>query len=110
MKRSERLGVAPMDRVADCPALQLVPGDISPATDHVPLAHCWKEVPPIQFHMPGVVQGPLKAPPEPVLPVAGAAVASAGGAGAWTGVSAGGDAGGVLSFPDGVGAAEVAGV
>lgn len=37
--------------------------------DHAPLAQRWKDVPPIQFHMPSVVQAPVKPPVEPLEPV-----------------------------------------
>jgi len=42
-----------------------MPEAICWTTDQLPLAHCWKEVPPIQFHMPSVGQGPVIAEPEP---------------------------------------------
>ena len=49
-------------RVALSPAVQTVPWAIGCTADQAPLAHCWKELPPIQFHSPSVVQAPVKAP------------------------------------------------
>jgi len=53
------------------PAVQLVPAASCCTTDQVPLAHCWKEVPPIQFHIPSVVQAvpAAMAEPDPLVPV-----------------------------------------
>lgn len=53
------------------PAEQVVPAASCWTTDHVPLAHCWKEVPPMQFHSPSVVQAEpaVIAVPDPVVPV-----------------------------------------
>jgi hypothetical protein len=52
-----------------------VPAATDCTADHVPLAHCWKEVPPMQFHIPSVVHAPVNADPDPVVPVlAGAGV------------------------------------
>jgi hypothetical protein len=53
----------------DWPPEQDVPAATGWATDHEPLAHCWKEVPPIQLNMPSLVQAPLRAPALEVLDV-----------------------------------------
>lgn len=53
----------------DWPPEQDVPAATGWATDHEPLAHCWKEVPPIQLNMPSLVQAPVRAPPLDVLDV-----------------------------------------
>ena len=42
--------------------MQEVPAGIAITTDHAPDAQRWKEVPPRQFHMPSVLQGPVKVP------------------------------------------------
>jgi hypothetical protein len=71
------------------PAVQVVPAASCWTTDHVPLAHCWNEVPPIQFHCPSVVQAEpaVIAEPEPVVPVlAGADEETGAGAPEATGV------------------------
>lgn len=38
------------------PTVQAVPAANSPASDQTPEAHCWNEVPSIQFHAPSLVQ------------------------------------------------------
>jgi len=57
--------------LVDSPEVQLVPAASSCTTDQVPLAHCWKEVPPTQFHSPSVVQAvpAAMAEPDPLVPV-----------------------------------------
>jgi len=57
----------------------LVPPATCWTTLHDPEAQRWNEVPPMQFHIPSLVQGPVKAEPEPAG-VAGAAEGSAEGA------------------------------
>ena len=51
--------------------MQVVPAATCWTTDQAPLAHCWKDVPPMQFHMPSVVQAvpAAIAVPEPEVPV-----------------------------------------
>ena len=49
--------------------MQLVPAARGCTIDQVPLAHCWNDVAPMQFHSPSVVQAPVRADPEPVVPV-----------------------------------------
>jgi hypothetical protein len=51
-----------MFRFADWPASHVVPAATDWTTDHVPLAHCWKEVPPMQLNMPSLVHAPVRAP------------------------------------------------
>ena len=48
--------------------MHLVPEAMGWTMDQEPLAHCWNELPPIQFHSPSVVQGPVSAPLEDVEP------------------------------------------
>lgn len=57
--------------LVDSPAVQEVPAASCMTTDQVPLAHCWYEVPPMQFHSPSVVQAvpAAMAEPAPVVPV-----------------------------------------
>ena len=43
------------------PGVQAVPTATCMRADQVPLAHCWKYVPPMQFHSPSVVHGPVRA-------------------------------------------------
>jgi len=64
---------------ADCPAVQVVPAATCMIADQVPLAHCWNEVPPMQFHSPSVVQGlpAVCAPTAPVVPVLAGGAAEA---------------------------------
>lgn len=64
---------------ADCPAVQVVPAATGMIADQVPLAHCWKEVPPMQFHSPSLVQGlpAVWAPTVPVVPVLAGGAAEA---------------------------------
>lgn len=69
--RTARL-VETMSMAMVCPGVQVVPAAISSTTDQVPLAHCWKDVPLMQFHIPSVVQAvpaaiALPAPAVPVL-------------------------------------------
>ena len=45
-----------------CPLAHVVPAATGWTADHMPLAHCWKEVPPMQFHMPSEVQAPVSPP------------------------------------------------
>jgi hypothetical protein len=69
---------AAMLKSMDWPPEQDVPAATGWTTDHAPLAHCWKEVPPMQLNMPSLVQGPLKAPAlEEVLEVPEAGVVAA---------------------------------
>ena len=70
-KRMARLCllIALISMPADCPVVQVVPAASCCTVDQVPLAHCWNDVPPIQFHSPSVEQGPLRPDPEPVVPV-----------------------------------------
>ena len=66
------------------PGVHCVPGAIGCTTDHAPEAHCWKLLPPIQFHSPSVGQAPVEAPADGVVVVpdeAGAAAGAAAGAG-----------------------------
>ncbi len=51
--------------------MHVVPADTSITADHCPLAHRWKDVPPMQFHSPSVVQAvpTAIAVPVPVVPV-----------------------------------------
>lgn len=64
---------AAMARLIDCPAVHVVPAATLCTTDHWPLPHCWKDVPPMQLNMPSEVHAPVKAPEldvvveEPVL-------------------------------------------
>ena len=46
------------------PGAQLVPPAMGMVADHEPLAQRWKDVPPMQFHAPSLVQGPVMAPAE----------------------------------------------
>lgn len=71
--------LALMSMDADCPAVQVVPAATCMIADQAPLAHCWKEVPPMQFHSPSVVQGlpAVWAPTAPVVPVPTAGAAEA---------------------------------
>lgn len=64
---------------ADCPAVQVVPAATCMIADQAPLAHCWKEVPPMQFHSPSVVQGlpAVWAPTAPLVPVLAGGAAEA---------------------------------
>lgn len=71
-ERLERLAaIALTAREVDCPAVQVVPPATGWTADQTPLAHCWKEVPPMQFHIPSVVQAvpAAMADPVPVVPV-----------------------------------------
>ena len=45
-----------MSKLLDWPASQAVPAASSCTTDQAPLAHCWNDVPPIQFQSPSGVQ------------------------------------------------------
>jgi hypothetical protein len=47
-------------RFSLCPGVHAVPPGIAITVDHSPEAQRWKEVPPRQFHMPSVVQAPVK--------------------------------------------------
>jgi hypothetical protein len=64
-----RLGLAAAAMVMslDCPGVHEVPAASGWTTDQVPLAHCWKELPLMQFHIPSVEQDPVRASPEPEL-------------------------------------------
>lgn len=42
--------------------MQVVPAAICITADQTPLAQRWKEVPPMQFHIPSGLQAPLRAP------------------------------------------------
>ena len=75
-KRRERFFLV-MVMAMDCPGVQEVPAATDWTTDQLPLAHCWKEFPPMQFHIPSVVQAPVSAEPEPVVPVLAGAEAEA---------------------------------
>lgn len=50
-------GIAARSITTDCPSVQSMPAASCSTTDQVPLAHCWKNVPLIQFHIPSAVQG-----------------------------------------------------
>jgi hypothetical protein len=89
----------------DSPDLQVVPADTAMTVDQAPLAHCWNDVPPIQFHIPSVVQAvpAVKAPAVEVVPVLAGVDAEA------TGVEATGATDEALGEEDTTGAgAEVA--
>lgn len=45
-----------------CPGTHFMPEAICCSTDHLPLAHRWKEVPEMQFHKPSGRHEPLKIP------------------------------------------------
>lgn len=71
MARFALLPLAVMLMAEDSPAEQEVPAASCWTTDQVPLPHCWNDVPPMQFHIPSVVQALPAActVPEPVVPV-----------------------------------------
>jgi hypothetical protein len=48
-------------RVSLWPGVQVVPPGIAITADHSPEAQRWKDVPPRQFHIPSVLQAPVKA-------------------------------------------------
>jgi hypothetical protein len=50
------LEMAAMLMFAAWPGVHEVPSASGITTDQVPLAHCWNELPPTQFHIPSVVQ------------------------------------------------------
>lgn len=84
MPRRPELATAAMLKAMDWPPEQEVPPATGWATDHEPLAHCWKEVPPIQLNIPSLVQAPVRAPAleeevldVPALPDAGLEAAEA---------------------------------
>jgi hypothetical protein len=64
-------------RLSLWPGVHEVPAGMAMTTDHAPEAQRWNEVPPRQFHIPSVLQGPVKAAvvgPEDVEFEAGVAV------------------------------------
>lgn len=64
-----RVAAAAMSMSLDCPGVHEVPAASGWTTDQVPLAHCWKELPLMQLHIPSVEQAPVRASPGPELEV-----------------------------------------
>lgn len=67
-----RLAPAPTAAIfmfIDSPPEQTVPAATDMTTDQEPLAHLWKDVPPMQLNIPSEVQEPVIAPEEAVVPV-----------------------------------------
>lgn len=55
--------------VCDTPGVHDVPAAIAIGTLQLPLAHRWKDVPPMQFHAPSSVQAPDSVLPPPLDPL-----------------------------------------